>query len=177
MRRTRCTTGGRSMWNIGLREGQLRRYSMGELMSRTVERSDNAAAHPLVKAYTRERLKAAVRRLRRHRDRSAADRARRDAASDALDVTPSPRRRDHGLEPHPQSQQTASPDAQASAQTSRATVESASRSQRQCVAADVVAADVRRRSARRSACRQPNGAGAVARRQRPTRTLRRTTST
>jgi ubiquinone/menaquinone biosynthesis C-methylase UbiE len=44
------------MWNIGLREGQLRRYSMGELMSRTVERSDNAAAHPLVKAYTRERL-------------------------------------------------------------------------------------------------------------------------
>ena len=28
-----------------------------ELMSRTVERSDNAAAHPLVKAYTRERLR------------------------------------------------------------------------------------------------------------------------
>jgi len=45
------------MWNIGLREGQLRRYSMGELMSRTVERSDNAAAHPLVKAYTRRRLR------------------------------------------------------------------------------------------------------------------------
>jgi len=44
------------MWNIGLRQGQLRRYSMGELMSRTVERSDNAAAHPLVKAYTRRRL-------------------------------------------------------------------------------------------------------------------------
>jgi ubiquinone/menaquinone biosynthesis C-methylase UbiE len=44
------------LWNMGLREGQLRRYSMGELMSRTVERSDNAAAHPLVKAYTRKRL-------------------------------------------------------------------------------------------------------------------------
>ena len=44
------------MWNIGLREGQLARYSMAELMSRTVERSDNAAAHPLVKAYTRKRL-------------------------------------------------------------------------------------------------------------------------
>ncbi len=45
------------MWNIGLREGQLFRHSMAELMSRTVERSDNAAAHPLVKAYTRERLR------------------------------------------------------------------------------------------------------------------------
>jgi len=44
-------------WNMGLRGGQLRRYSMGELMSRTVERSDNAAAHPLVKAYTRKRLR------------------------------------------------------------------------------------------------------------------------
>jgi ubiquinone/menaquinone biosynthesis C-methylase UbiE len=45
------------MWNIGLREGQLRKYSMGEIMSRAVERSDNAAAHPLVKAYTREGLR------------------------------------------------------------------------------------------------------------------------
>ena len=44
------------MWNIGVREGQLRKYSMGEIMSRTVERSDNAAAHPLVKAYTTTRL-------------------------------------------------------------------------------------------------------------------------
>jgi glycosyltransferase involved in cell wall biosynthesis/ubiquinone/menaquinone biosynthesis C-methylase UbiE len=44
-------------WNMGLRGGQLRRYSMGELMSRSVERSDNAAAHPLVKAYTRKRLR------------------------------------------------------------------------------------------------------------------------
>jgi glycosyltransferase involved in cell wall biosynthesis/ubiquinone/menaquinone biosynthesis C-methylase UbiE len=45
-------------WTMGLREGQLRRYSMGELMSRVVERSENASAHPLVKAYTRPRLKA-----------------------------------------------------------------------------------------------------------------------
>ena len=44
------------MWNIGLREGQLRRYSMAELMSRAVERSGGAASHPLVKAYTRKRL-------------------------------------------------------------------------------------------------------------------------
>ena len=44
------------MWNIGVLEGQLRKYSMGEIMSRTVERSDNAAAHPLVKAYTKRRL-------------------------------------------------------------------------------------------------------------------------
>ena len=45
------------MWNIGLKEGQLRKYSMGEIMSRTVERSDNAAAHPLVKAYTKAGLR------------------------------------------------------------------------------------------------------------------------
>jgi ubiquinone/menaquinone biosynthesis C-methylase UbiE/glycosyltransferase involved in cell wall biosynthesis len=45
------------VWNIGLKEGQLRRYSTGEIMSRTVERSDNAAAHPLVKVYTKERLR------------------------------------------------------------------------------------------------------------------------
>jgi glycosyltransferase involved in cell wall biosynthesis/ubiquinone/menaquinone biosynthesis C-methylase UbiE len=45
------------MWNIGLKEGQLRKYSMGEIMSRTVERSDNAAATPLVKAYTRAGLR------------------------------------------------------------------------------------------------------------------------
>ena len=45
------------VWNIGLREGQLRKYSMGEIMSRAVERSDNAAAHPLVKAYTHAGLR------------------------------------------------------------------------------------------------------------------------
>jgi ubiquinone/menaquinone biosynthesis C-methylase UbiE len=41
------------VWNIGLREGQLRRYSTGALMSRMVERSC-----PVVKAYTRKRLAA-----------------------------------------------------------------------------------------------------------------------
>ena len=45
------------VWNIGLKEGQLRKYSMGEIMSRAVERSDNAGAHPLVKAYTRAGLR------------------------------------------------------------------------------------------------------------------------
>ncbi len=50
-------------WTMGLREGQLRRYSMGELMSRSVERSENASAHPLVKAYTRPRLKALFKRF------------------------------------------------------------------------------------------------------------------
>ena len=45
------------VWNIGLKEGQLRKYSMGEIMSRTVERSDNASAHPLVKVYTEAGLR------------------------------------------------------------------------------------------------------------------------
>jgi glycosyltransferase involved in cell wall biosynthesis/ubiquinone/menaquinone biosynthesis C-methylase UbiE len=45
------------IWHIGLKQGHLRRYSVSELMSRSVERSDNAAAHPLVKAYTRKRLR------------------------------------------------------------------------------------------------------------------------
>ena len=44
------------VWAIGINVGQLRKYSMGEIMSRTVERNDNAAARPLVKVYTRERL-------------------------------------------------------------------------------------------------------------------------
>jgi len=48
------------VWNIGLKEGQLRKYSMGEIMSRTVERSYNASAHPLVKAYTRAGLRRLV---------------------------------------------------------------------------------------------------------------------
>jgi ubiquinone/menaquinone biosynthesis C-methylase UbiE len=42
---------------IGLKEEQLLVHSMGEIMSRAVERSDNAAARPLVKAYTRARLR------------------------------------------------------------------------------------------------------------------------
>jgi len=44
------------VWAIGLKEGQLNAWSMGEIMSRSVERSDNAAARPLVKVYTKQRL-------------------------------------------------------------------------------------------------------------------------
>jgi glycosyltransferase involved in cell wall biosynthesis/ubiquinone/menaquinone biosynthesis C-methylase UbiE len=46
------------VWAIGLKEHQLLRHSMGEIMSRSVERSDNAAARPLVKVYTKKRLRA-----------------------------------------------------------------------------------------------------------------------
>ena len=46
------------VWAIGLKQRQLATYSMGEIMSRSVERSDNAAARPLVKVYTRSRLAA-----------------------------------------------------------------------------------------------------------------------
>ena len=45
------------VWAIGLKEGQLRDFSIGEIMSRSVERSDNASARPLVKVYTKERLR------------------------------------------------------------------------------------------------------------------------
>lgn len=45
------------VWAIGLKDEDLRRYSMGEIMSRAVERSDNAAARPLVKVYTTPRLR------------------------------------------------------------------------------------------------------------------------
>ena len=41
---------------IGLEGQQLETISMGEIMSRSVERSDNASARPLVKVYTRRRL-------------------------------------------------------------------------------------------------------------------------
>jgi glycosyltransferase involved in cell wall biosynthesis/ubiquinone/menaquinone biosynthesis C-methylase UbiE len=44
------------VWSIGINVGQLRKYSMGEIMSRSVERNDHIAARPLVKVYTRERL-------------------------------------------------------------------------------------------------------------------------
>ena len=46
------------VWAIGLKDGQLSTWSMGEIMSRSVERSDNAAARPLVKVYTKRRLRA-----------------------------------------------------------------------------------------------------------------------
>ena len=44
------------VWAIGLKQGQLHQISMGEIMSRSVERSDNAAARPLVKVYSKRRL-------------------------------------------------------------------------------------------------------------------------
>jgi ubiquinone/menaquinone biosynthesis C-methylase UbiE len=45
------------VWAIGLKDGQLQDRSMGEIMSRSVERSDQAGARPLVKVYTRKRLR------------------------------------------------------------------------------------------------------------------------
>ena len=45
------------VWAIGIKENALQVQSMGEIMSRSVERSDNAAARPLVKVYTPERLR------------------------------------------------------------------------------------------------------------------------
>ena len=46
------------VWAIGLKEQQLLTHSIGEIMSRSVERSDNAAARPLVKVYTPRRLRS-----------------------------------------------------------------------------------------------------------------------
>ena len=45
------------VWAIGLKDSQLQQVSMGEIMSRSVERSDQAGARPLVKVYTRKRLR------------------------------------------------------------------------------------------------------------------------
>ncbi len=45
------------MWVIGVKVGQLRRYSVGEILSRSVERSDRGGARPLVKVYTRRELR------------------------------------------------------------------------------------------------------------------------
>lgn len=45
------------VWTIGIKENKLQVRSMGEIMSRAVERSDNAAARPLVKVYTAGRLR------------------------------------------------------------------------------------------------------------------------
>ena len=45
------------VWAIGLKELELESHSMGDIMSYAVERSDNAAARPLVKVYTRPRLR------------------------------------------------------------------------------------------------------------------------
>jgi ubiquinone/menaquinone biosynthesis C-methylase UbiE len=47
----------RLIWLFGIKEGLLDQCSMGEIMSRTVERSTNDA-RPLVKVYTKRRLRA-----------------------------------------------------------------------------------------------------------------------
>ena len=43
-------------YSVGLRDGELLQWSPGDIMSRVVERSDNASARPLVKVYTKRRL-------------------------------------------------------------------------------------------------------------------------
>ena len=43
-------------YTVGLRDGELLQWSAGEIMSRIIERSDNASARPLVKVYTKSRL-------------------------------------------------------------------------------------------------------------------------
>ncbi len=45
------------VFGIGLLQRMLGYFSMGEIMSRTVERSDASGARPLVKVYTQERLR------------------------------------------------------------------------------------------------------------------------
>jgi glycosyltransferase involved in cell wall biosynthesis/ubiquinone/menaquinone biosynthesis C-methylase UbiE len=45
------------VWLIGIKVGQLRKYSMGEILSRSVERNDRGGAKPLVKVYTRRELR------------------------------------------------------------------------------------------------------------------------
>ena len=60
------------VWHFGMKSGDLASHSMGEIMSRTVERTGNDA-RPLVKVYTKPRLRGAVSRLHRHHDRPAAD--------------------------------------------------------------------------------------------------------
>jgi hypothetical protein len=45
------------VWHFGLKSGDLATKSMGEIMSRTVERTGNDA-RPLVKVYTKPRLRA-----------------------------------------------------------------------------------------------------------------------
>jgi glycosyltransferase involved in cell wall biosynthesis/ubiquinone/menaquinone biosynthesis C-methylase UbiE len=46
------------VWAIGIKDRELERKSIGEIMSYAVERSDNADARPLVKVYTKPRLRS-----------------------------------------------------------------------------------------------------------------------
>ena len=45
------------VWTLGLKDGGLWQHSIGEIMSRHVERSDVASARPLVKVYSRTQLR------------------------------------------------------------------------------------------------------------------------
>jgi ubiquinone/menaquinone biosynthesis C-methylase UbiE len=45
------------VWAIGIKGDNLSRLSMGEIMSRAVERAERGGARPLVKVYTRKRLR------------------------------------------------------------------------------------------------------------------------
>ncbi len=60
------------VWRFGIKQRLLDRFSMGEIMSRTVERSANEA-RPLVKVYTPQRARRAVRPVQPRRNRSAPD--------------------------------------------------------------------------------------------------------
>jgi len=51
------------VWAIGIKDHELESWSMGDIMSRAVERSDNAAARPLVKVYTKPRLRNLFRKF------------------------------------------------------------------------------------------------------------------
>ena len=50
------------VWPLGVKEGLLERFSMSEIMSRSVERSANEA-RPLVKVYTKARARALFERF------------------------------------------------------------------------------------------------------------------
>ena len=53
------------VWLFGIKEGLLERFSMGEIMSRSVERSANDA-RPLVKVYTKRARLAPCSRTSQH---------------------------------------------------------------------------------------------------------------
>jgi ubiquinone/menaquinone biosynthesis C-methylase UbiE len=44
------------IYTVGLRDRELAQWSAGDIMSRIIERSDNASARPLVKVYTKPKL-------------------------------------------------------------------------------------------------------------------------
>ena len=74
----------RLVWEKGLKHDMLRTYSIGEIMSRHVEITENDA-RPLVKVYTGAAAEAAVRRIRGPRRVQAADDRRRAAGGFRVD--------------------------------------------------------------------------------------------